>query len=107
MDVTYALLKKTGTWGIRGPANLQPGNIVGVVKKDGEVKTEIVKDIVYRSTTFCLATIEEKTSGYVGKASGRMGAAKGRKFCTQCGNAFSRDQARMRGGNYNASYCGC
>ena len=46
---TYTKLKN-GAWGVRVPGLAQVGQVVSVVKRSGEAKTEVVKAVLWHGT---------------------------------------------------------
>lgn len=58
---TYAKLRD-GTWGVRVPGTVRPGDRLTVVKRSGEAKTETVAAIVHAGDGFTLATIAGRSA---------------------------------------------
>ena len=54
---TYSKLRD-GTWGVRGlVADVKPGATITVTKKGGQVKPELVGNVIWTDGTVALATI--------------------------------------------------
>lgn len=75
MSVTYSKLR-SGDWGIRSTTELQPGQSVTVVKRDGGKKTETVDKLVWSGNGVWLATI---------RPSSRGSSPNGGNVCAECG----------------------
>jgi hypothetical protein len=54
----------SGAWGIKGPADLRPGETLTVRKRDGSTKRETVDRIVARTTDATVATVVPTASAY-------------------------------------------
>jgi phage tail tape-measure protein len=62
MKITWTKIKKTGDWGIRGPAAaLTPGAVQVVVRKDGSSSEVEVDSVVWSDGQTAIATV---TTGY-------------------------------------------
>ena len=57
--VTYAKIRDTGQWGVRGPiAKIKEGAVVDVSRKDGSTMTVQVDKLVWFDNEVALATIK-------------------------------------------------
>lgn len=85
---TYTKLKD-GSWGIRSTVKLTKGGQVSVTKKDGSIKTETVKAILWTGDGITLASIG---------SNGHGGRQYGRRRCITDGNCSSFGSGRNCGG---------
>jgi hypothetical protein len=52
MEITYTKLKREDCWGIRiVGGRVNPGDLVTVAKKSGQIREEIIGQIVWQGTT--------------------------------------------------------
>jgi hypothetical protein len=81
-EITFTKLKKTNTWGLRGPG-LKAGATVTVTKQDGSTVRKTVGKILWTGDGVSLATIDESGTPTARKA---FGFRTGRYECDECGD---------------------
>lgn len=85
MSVTYTKLK-SGEWGIRvTDKKVSKGDSIVVTKKDGQTKTEVVKQVVWSGNGITLCAIETAQAARTIRNYG-SGSSRGRRTGCSCGN---------------------
>ena len=93
MKTTYAKLKSG--WGIRTDGEVKPGQHISVTRKDGSVKEEVVKEVVWSGDGVSLCSIMK-----LGRSGGQT------KTCWECGGEFTYADCKANDGDWQDSHCG-